>query len=234
MNTPPGRVIVPLDVPTLAEAVAMARRLVGHIAAVKIGKQLFTAEGPAAIRAMHDLGFRVFLDLKYHDIPNTVAGAVAAAKALGVWILNVHASGGSEMMRAAAKAAAGPDRPLVIAVTVLTSFSEDAYRDITGTARTIEAQVRHLARETKAAGLDGVVASPHEIRAIREECGPGFLIVTPGVRPADAALNDQQRVMTPADAVRAGADYLVIGRPITAAPDPAEAARRINAACHES
>jgi len=233
MNTPPGRVIVPLDVPTLAEAVAMARRLVGHIAAVKIGKQLFTAEGPAAIRAMHDLGFRVFLDLKYHDIPNTVAGAVAAAKALGVWMLNVHASGGAEMMRAAAKAAAGPGRPLVIAVTVLTSFSEDAYRAITGTARTLEAQVRHLARETKAAGLDGVVASPHEIRAIREECGPGFLIVTPGVRPADAALNDQRRVMTPGDAVRAGADYLVIGRPITAAPDPVEAARRINAECHE-
>jgi orotidine-5'-phosphate decarboxylase len=233
MNTPPSRVIVPLDVPTLPEAVTMARRLAGHIAAVKIGKQLFTAEGPTAIRAMHDLGFRVFLDLKYHDIPNTVAGAVAAAKALAVWMLNVHASGGPEMMRAAAKAAAGPDRPLVIAVTVLTSFSEDAYRAITGTARTLEAQVRHLARETKAVGLDGVVASPHEIHAIREECGPHFLIVTPGVRPADAAPNDQRRVMTPGNAIRAGADYLVIGRPITAAPDPVEAARRINAECHE-
>jgi len=233
MSTPPSRVIVPLDVPTLAEAVAMARRLAGHVAAVKIGKQLFTAEGPAVVRAMRELGFPVFLDLKYHDIPTTVAGAVAAAKALGVWMLNVHASGGAEMMRAAAKAAAGPGRPLVIAVTVLTSFSEDAYRAITGTARTLEAQVRHLARETKAAGLDGVVASPREIRAIREECGPGFLIVTPGVRSADAALNDQQRVMTPGDAVRAGADYLVIGRPITAAPDPVEAARRINAECHE-
>jgi orotidine-5'-phosphate decarboxylase len=229
MTESPGRVIVPLDVPTLAEATELGKRLAGHVAAVKIGKQLFTAEGPAAIRAMHDLGLRVFLDLKYHDIPNTVAGAVAAAKSLGVWLLNVHASGGGEMMRAAARAVAGPDRPLVIAVTVLTSFSEDAYRAVTGTSRTIEAQVLHLARETKAAGLDGVVASPHEIRAIRQACGPEFLIVTPGVRPADAALNDQQRVMTPAEAIRAGADYLVIGRPITAAPDPVEAARRINA-----
>jgi orotidine-5'-phosphate decarboxylase len=231
MSISRGRVIVPLDVPTLAEAVALAKRLAGHVAAVKIGKQLFTAEGPAAIRAMHDLGLRVFLDLKYHDIPNTVAGAVTAARSLGVWLLNVHASGGGEMMRAAAKAAAGPDRPLVIAVTVLTSFSEDAYRTITGTSRTIEAQVLHLARETKTAGLDGVVASPHEIDAIRQACGPGFLIVTPGVRPADAALNDQQRVMTPAEAIRAGADFLVIGRPITAAPDPVEAAKHINADC---
>ena len=231
MSASPGRVIVPLDFPTLAEAVALAKRLTGNVAAVKIGKQLFTAEGPTAIRVMHDLGLRVFLDLKYHDIPNTVAGAVAAAKSLGVWLLNVHASGGGEMMRAAAKAAAGPGRPLVIGVTVLTSFSEDAYRAITGTSRTIETQVLHLARETKAAGLDGVVASPHEIRAIRQACGPDFLIVTPGVRPADAALNDQQRVMTPVEAVRAGADYLVIGRPITAAPDPVAAAQRINADC---
>jgi orotidine-5'-phosphate decarboxylase len=211
----------------------MARRLAGHVAAVKVGKQLFTAEGPAAIRAMHDLGLRVFLDLKYHDIPNTVAGAVAVAKTLGVWLLDVHASGGGEMMRAAAKAAAGPDRPLVIAVTVLTSFSEAAYQAITGNSRTIEAQVRHLARETRTAGLDGVVASPQEITGIRQECGPGFLIVTPGVRPADAARNDQQRVMTPREAIRAGADYLVIGRPITAAPDPVAAAEAVNAECGE-
>jgi orotidine-5'-phosphate decarboxylase len=207
--------------------------LAGHVAAVKIGKQLFTAEGPAAIRAMHDLGLRVFLDLKYHDIPNTVAGAVAVAKTLGVWLLDVHASGGGEMMRAAANAAAGPDRPLVIAVTVLTSFSEPVYQAITGTSRSIEAQVRHLARETQASGLDGVVASPQEITGIRQECGPGFLIVTPGIRPADAALNDQQRVMTPREAIRAGADYLVIGRPITAAPDPVAAAEAINAECGE-
>jgi orotidine-5'-phosphate decarboxylase len=226
-----NRIIVPLDFPTLTEAAAVAQRLAGHVAAVKIGKQLFTAEGPAAIRGMHDLGLRVFLDLKYHDIPNTVARAVEAAKAHGVWLLNVHASGGASMMRAAAAAAAGPERPLVIAVTVLTSLAEAEHRAITGTTRTIEAQVRHLARETQGAGLDGVVASPHEIRAIREACGPKFLIVTPGVRPAEAALNDQQRVMTPAEAIRAGADYLVVGRPITAAPDPVAAARRIAIEC---
>lgn len=230
----PNRIIVPLDVPTLAEATAMAKRLAGHVAAVKIGKQLFTAEGPVAIRAMHDLGLRVFLDLKFHDIPNTVAGAVAAAKAHGVWLVNVHAVGGTEMMRAAARAAAGPSRPLVIAVTVLTSLSEDSHRAITGTSRTVEEQVRHLACETQAAGLDGVVASPHEIQSIREVCGPGFLIVTPGVRPADAALDDQQRVMTPGEAIRAGADYLVIGRPITGAKDPVDAAKRIAAECARS
>lgn len=226
-----NRIIVPLDFPTLAEAARMAKRLAGKVAAVKIGKQLFTAEGPAAIRAMHDLGYRVFLDLKYHDIPNTVASAVEAAQAHGVWLLNVHASGGRIMMRAAAAAAAGPGRPLVIGVTVLTSLSEEEYRAITGTTWTIEAQVRHLAREAQAAGLDGVVASPHEIRAIRADCGPGFLIVTPGVRPADAARDDQQRVMTPGEAVRSGADYLVIGRPITAAADPVEAADRIAIEC---
>ena len=226
-----NRVIVPLDFPTLAKAAGMATRLIGHVAAVKIGKQLFTAEGPAAIRAMHDLGFRVFLDLKYHDIPNTVASAVEAAKAHGVWLLNVHASGGASMMRAAAAAAAGPGRPLVIGVTVLTSLSEEEYRAATGTSRTLEEQVKHLAREAQAAGLDGVVASPQEIRAIRGQCGPDFLIVTPGVRPADAALNDQQRVMTPGEAVRAGADYLVVGRPITGAPDPVAAAQRIAAEC---
>jgi orotidine-5'-phosphate decarboxylase len=233
MSASRSRVIVPLDFSALGEAVVMARRLTGHVAAVKIGKQLFTAEGPAAIRAMHDLGLRVFLDLKYHDIPNTVAGAVAVAKTLGVWLLNVHASGGGEMMRAAADAAAGPGRPLLIAVTVLTSLSEPAYRALTGTSRSIEAQVRHLAREAQAAGLDGVVASPQEIAGIRQECGPDFLIVTPGVRPAGAAHHDQQRVMTPREAIRAGADYLVIGRPITAAPDPVAAAERIAAECRE-
>jgi orotidine-5'-phosphate decarboxylase len=224
-------IIVPLDFPTLADAAAMAKRLAGEVAAVKIGKQLFTAEGPAAIRAMRDLGYRVFLDLKYHDIPNTVAAAVEAARAHGVWLLNVHASGGPRMMRAAATAAAGPARPLVIGVTVLTSFSEEEYRAATGTSRTIEAQVRALAKAAQAAGLDGVVASPQEIRAVREECGPRFLIVTPGVRPADAARDDQRRVMTPGEAVRAGGDYLVIGRPITAAPDPVAAARRIAEEC---
>lgn len=228
------RLIVPLDTPTLAEAVGMAERLAGCVAAVKIGKQLFTAAGPVAIRAMHDLGYRVFLDLKYHDIPNTVASAVQAARAHGVWMLNVHAGGGSSMLRAAAAAAAGPGRPLLLGVTVLTSLSEAEFQAATGSVRTIETQVRYLARETQAAGLDGVVASPHEIRAIREACGPDFLIVTPGVRPARAPGDDQQRVMTPEQAVRAGADYLVVGRPITGAPDPAEAARRIADECRQA
>ena len=234
MTVSPSRVILPLDVPNLPEAVNLARRLAPHLAAVKIGNQLFTAEGPAAVRAMHDLGVRVFLDLKYHDIPNTVAGAIASAVSLGVWMVNVHASGGPAMMKAAAEAAgAAPTgrRPLVIAVTVLTSLSHADIRLSLGTTRSVEEQVVHLAREAQAAGLHGVVASPHEIAPIRRMCGSDFAIVTPGVRPADAALNDQRRVMTPGEAVRAGADYLVVGRPITAAPDPVEAARRINTEC---
>jgi len=234
MTASPSRIIFPLDVPTLPEAVNLARRLGPHLAAVKIGNQLFTAEGPAAVHAMHDLGVRVFLDLKYHDIPNTVAGAIASAVCLGVWMVNVHASGGPAMMKAAAEAAStvpADRRPLVIAVTVLTSLSQADIRHTLGTTRTVEEQVVPLARETQAAGLHGVVASPHEIAPIRQACGSDFVIVTPGVRPADAALNDQQRVMTPGEAIRAGADYLVIGRPITAAPDPVEAAWRINAEC---
>lgn len=226
-----SRIIAALDVPTLAEATALADRLAGQVAAVKIGSQLFTAEGPAAVRAMQARGLRVFLDLKFHDIPNTVAQAVAAARGLGVWLLNLHAAAGPVAMRAAAAAAAGPDRPLVIGVTVLTSLGEQEFQATLGTARSIQAQVRHLATEARAAGLDGVVASPHEIRAIREACGSGFLIVTPGVRPVEAARDDQQRVMTPGQAIRAGADYLVIGRPITAAADPGGAARRIAEEC---
>jgi orotidine-5'-phosphate decarboxylase len=230
----PNRIIFPLDVPTLTEAVSLARRLAPYLAAVKIGNQLFTAEGPEAVRAMHDLGLRVFLDLKFHDIPNTVAGAIASARALGVWMVNVHASGGPAMMTAAAQAVAAfppRERPLVIGVTVLTSLSDRDITDTLGTTRTVPQQVEHLARATQAAGLDGVVASPQEIDLIRQACGPGFLIVTPGVRPADAARNDQQRVMTPGQAIRAGADYLVVGRPIQAAADPVEAARRITAEC---
>jgi orotidine-5'-phosphate decarboxylase len=229
-----SRVIVALDVPALSEAVDLARRLAPHLAAVKIGSQLFTAEGPEAVRTMHDLGLRVFLDLKYHDIPNTVAGAIAAARALGVWMVNVHASGGPAMMKAAAAAAGkvpADQRPLVLAVTVLTSLSEADIKTTLGTTRTVPEQVEHLARETKMAGLDGVVASPQEIRLIRRACGSDFLIVTPGVRPADGALNDQHRVMTPSETVAAGADYVVVGRPILAAADPVEAARRIAIEC---
>jgi orotidine-5'-phosphate decarboxylase len=228
-----GRVILALDVPTLQEAIALAKKTAGALAAAKIGSQLFTAEGPAAVRAMHDLGLRVFLDLKFHDIPNTVAGAVAAARDLGVWMLNVHGSGGPAMLQAAARAAGGAagQRPLVIAVTVLTSHTEAELQATLGTSRTLAAQVEHLAREAQRAGLDGVVASPHEIALIRKACGPEFVIVTPGVRPAGADVQDQRRVMTPGEAIRAGADYVVVGRPISAAPDPADAARHIAEEC---
>ncbi len=228
-----NRVIVALDVPALAAAVELARRIGPHVGAVKIGSQLFTAEGPQAVAAMRELGLRVFLDRKFHDIPNTVTAAVRAAAALGVWMLNVHASGGEAMLAAAAEAArAEPGRrPLVLGVTVLTSLDEAALRATLGTTRPRREQVRHLAQACRAAGLDGVVASPQEIGDIRAACGRGFLIVTPGVRPAEAARDDQRRVMTPAEAVQAGADYVVIGRPILAAPDPVEAARRIAAEC---
>ena len=229
-----SRVIVALDVPALREATDLAARLAPYLAAVKIGSQLFTAEGPRAVRAMHDLGLRVFLDLKFHDIPNTVAGAIASARALRVWMVNVHASGGAAMLKAAAQAVAAfpvGERPLILAVTVLTSLSETDIKTTLGTTRTVPQQVEHLARETQAAGLDGVVASPHEIGLIRKACGPGFLIVTPGVRPTDGAINDQHRVMTPGEAIAAGADFVVVGRPILAAADPVEAARRIALEC---
>jgi len=229
-----SRVIVALDVGSLSEATDLARRLAPHVAAVKIGSQLFTAEGPQAAQAMHEAGLRVFLDLKFHDIPNTVAGAVTSASSLGVWMLNVHCSGGPAMLDAAAKAAAAAapgKRPLVLGVTVLTSFDEASLQATIGTTRTLREQVRHLARHAQAAGLDGVVASPHEIADIRESCGANFMIVTPGVRPAEASRGDQRRVMTPEEAVRTGADYVVVGRPILAARDPVQAAQRIAAEC---
>ncbi len=235
MDDSRGRLIVALDVSKLAEATDLAQRLAPHLAAVKIGSQLFTAEGPRAVQTMHERGLRVFLDLKFHDIPNTVAGSVAAATSLGVWMLNVHASGGSAMLRAAAQAAARSGtpgaRPLVLGVTVLTSLEEADLRTAFGITRTLKEQVQYLAREARSAGLDGVVASPHEIMDIREACGSTFLIVTPGVRPAQADRGDQRRVLTPGEAIRAGADYVVVGRPILAAKDPVEAAHRIAEEC---
>ena len=232
-----NRLIVALDVPTLREARDLAGRLAPHVAAVKIGSQLFTAEGPSCVAVMRELGLRVFLDLKFHDIPNTVGGAVTAACGLGVWMLNVHGSGGSAMLQAAARAvsASGTSqmrRPLVVGVTVLTSLDEAGLQESLGTTRTLRQQVQHLARECRAAGLDGVVASPQEIADVRQACGANFLIVTPGVRPASSALDDQRRVLTPEQAIRAGADYIVVGRPVLAAKDPAEAAQRIAAECH--
>jgi orotidine-5'-phosphate decarboxylase len=194
----------------------------------KIGSQLFTAEGPRAVKRIAALGSGIFLDLKFHDIPNTVAGAVRAAAELpGVALVNVHASGGLEMMRAAARAVAGlRRRPRVLAVTILTSLDAAALRSI-GIGGSTQGRVVALARLAQRAGLDGVVCSAHELRAIRRACGSKFLTVVPGIRPASAARGDQSRVATPAAAIRAGADYLVVGRPITAAPDPRAAAQTI-------
>jgi orotidine-5'-phosphate decarboxylase len=226
-------VLVALDVASAADAFALADRLRGAVGGFKVGNQLFTAEGPAVVRRLVERGDRVFLDLKFHDIPNTVAGAVSSAVASGAWMVNVHASGGGAMMAAAAKAAAstaarlGRERPLVIGVTVLTSFDARALSDV-GVDHAVQDQVIRLARLAKEFGLDGVVASPLEIGDIRQACGETFTIVTPGIRPAaQTEKDDQVRTLGPAEAVAAGADFIVIGRPITAAADPRDAAEEI-------
>jgi orotidine-5'-phosphate decarboxylase len=229
-----NRILVALDVESAQKATTLADAVRGTVGGVKIGKQLFTAEGPAVVRALAERGDRVFLDLKFHDIPNTVAGAVAAAVTTGAWMVNVHASGGRKMMQAAADAAGnaatrlGRERPLVIGVTVLTSLDQAQLRE-TGVTAPLLDHVVHLATLAQQSGLDGVVASPQEIAAIRRACGPDFLVVTPGIRPATntPAKDDQSRTMGPAEAIEAGASYLVIGRPITEAPDPRSAAQDI-------
>jgi orotidine-5'-phosphate decarboxylase len=228
------QLLVALDVESRAEALALADTLRGGVGGFKIGSRLFTAEGPEMVRALVERGDRIFLDLKWHDIPNTVATAVAAASRLGVWMVNVHASGGTTMMRAAREAAEeaaathGTRAPLVVAVTVLTSMNQAALRE-TGIVIDLMDQVLRLAELTKEAGLDGVVASPRETASIRSRCGREFAIVTPGIRGGAAAetKNDQERTMSPAQAIAAGASYVVVGRPIIAAPDPKAAARAI-------
>ncbi len=221
-----------LDLDGRAEAVALARRLAPAAGVMKLGLQSFVSHGPGVVREIVASGVDVFLDLKLHDIPNTVAGAAAAAARTGAFLINVHASGGREMMRAGADAArdaaaaAGLRRPLVIAVTVLTSLDAAALGEVGLDGTPAEAAVR-LAALTREAGLDGVVCSPNEIAAIRSACGPGFLLVVPGVRPAGSDAGDQRRVATPAAAISAGADILVVGRPITGASDPFAAARAV-------
>ena len=226
------KLILALDVETAEEAARFVDLLKGKVGAFKVGSQLFTGNGPAVVEMIHGQGEKVFLDLKFHDIPNTVAGAVTEACRLGVFMLNLHASGGSEMMEAAVAAAhkmarPGRPRPILLAVTVLTSLNAMALRQELAIERPLGQQVVHLAQMAKRAGLDGVVASPQEIREIRAATEPGFLIVTPGVRPTWAAAGDQKRIMTPKEAIEAGADYIVIGRPILSAPDPAAAAEKI-------
>ncbi len=227
------RVIVPLDFPDAGAALALAARLDPRLCRVKVGKELFVAAGPAVVGKLQERGFEVFLDLKFHDIPNTVAGACKAAARMGVWMMNVHASGGSAMLRAAREAIEALARPpLLIAVTVLTSLSDDDLREVGYRGTAIEV-VEHLARLARAAGLDGVVCSAREAKALRHATGEDFLLVTPGIRLEGAAADDQSRVVTPLEAARLGADYLVIGRPITQSADPVATLHSINESLHK-
>jgi len=228
-DCPDKSIIVALDFPAAPAALGLLDRLDPDRCRVKIGKELFTRAGPVLVERVVDRGFDVFLDLKYHDIPNTVAAACAAAADLGVWMLNVHASGGTAMMRAARERLATMTAPpLLIAVTVLTSLDAADLAAI-GCPGSPAERVLALAALTRAAGLDGIVCSPREAAAVRAALGPEFRLVTPGVRPASAAQGDQKRVLTPSRARAAGADYLVIGRPITAAADPLAALEAIDA-----
>jgi orotidine-5'-phosphate decarboxylase len=233
------QLIVALDVDTAAEARALANRLRGVAGGFKIGTRLFTSHGPSIVEELASRGDRVFLDLKYHDIPNTVASSVAAATRLGAWMLNVHASGGTAMLEAAREAAdreaarASRPSPLVIAVTVLTSVTDAILGEI-GFSRRVPDLVERLAQLTKSAGLDGVVASPLETPLIRTQCGDGFVIVTPGIRGASDDRGDQRRTMTAAEALHFGATYVVVGRPIIAAADPRAAAEAIVAECTQA
>lgn len=224
------KIIVALDYDNQQDAMFMARCLDPQRCRLKVGKELFTIAGPELIKSLHQLGFEVFLDLKFHDIPNTVAKAVLAAAKLGVWMVNVHASGGSEMMETtiAAMQTAGGKQPLLIAVTVLTSMDAHGLRE-TGINQTPAERVLELAKLTQNSGLAGVVCSAQEAQLLKQQLGSEFILVTPGIRPAFASVGDQKRIMTPAQAIAAGSDYLVIGRPITQAEDPMQALGLIEA-----
>lgn len=233
------KLIVAIDVHETEKVYSLVNKLRDHVKYFKVGMELHNALGPKILEGIYSLGGRVFLDLKFHDIPSTVARAASVVTGHGVFMFNVHAAGGLEMMRATVRAATERaeqlriPRPILLGMTVLTSIDERILREEMGLGRTVEEQVVFWSRLSQEAGMDGVVASPREIHAVRRACGPDFVIVTPGIRPTWARSNDQRRVMTPGEAIRAGADYLVIGRPITEADDPAEAARRILAEMEE-
>ena len=227
--TPTDRIYVALDTTDVEQAKIWAGQLKGKVGGLKVGKEYFTANGPQGVQAVTGAGMPLFLDLKFHDIPNTVAGAIKAALPLKPALINVHASGGARMMVAAAEAAksAGADRPIVLGVTVLTSMDESDLQGV-GIDVSAEQQVVRLATLARDSGLDGVVCSAREITVLREALGPGFKLVVPGIRPTWASADDQRRVVTPRQAIEMGADHLVIGRPITGADDPAAAAIKIS------
>ena len=227
------RLVLALDVDDFKKAEELVDELSDYVGVFKIGNQLFTAEGPKIVDMVNKKGGKVFLDLKFHDIPNTVACAAEAAAKLGVSIFNVHTSGGYEMMKAAAEATAKISqeisirKPIILGVTLLTSINQEILEKEVGIKKRLEEQVVHLAKLAKAAGLDGVVASSWEIKEIRKACGEDFVILTPGIRPTGKSSDDQKRIMTPREAIKLGANFIVIGRPIRNAANPVEAAKQI-------
>lgn len=220
-----NRIIIPLDM-EYTSAVSIADKLDPNICRLKVGNQLFTSSGPKIVKTLHDKGFEIFLDLKFHDIPNTVYESVRSAANLGVWMINVHASGGSKMLDASKKALEGFDKPpLLVGVTILTSISEEILTEIG--FNNLDKQVKRLTKLAQRSGLDGVVCAASDASKVKQTCGESFLTVTPGIRPKDADLNDQSRTSTPKEAIANGSDFLVIGRPITGSEDPTNALENI-------
>ena len=220
-----NRIIIPLDL-EYTSAVSIADKLDPNICRLKVGNQLFTSSGPKIVKTLHDKGFEIFLDLKFHDIPNTVYESVRSAANLGVWMINVHASGGSKMLDASKKALEGFDKPpLLVGVTILTSISEEILTEIG--FNNLDKQVMRLTKLAERSGLDGVVCAASDASKVKQSCGESFLTVTPGIRPRDADLNDQSRTSTPKEAIANGSDFLVIGRPITGSEDPTNALENI-------